>query len=220
MTELSYLAVIGDIRASREVDDRAGVQAAMEKGLLALNSSLGDALGAGFVVTLGDEFQGLLADPGALMAVFTHMERSVPGVAFRYGVGWGPVSTEFREEALGMDGPCFHSARDALKLSKDADRWATARGFGGAEDDILTGMLWLLGSVREGWSEKQAATVVLAREASTQREVASELGVAPSTVSEALSAALYRPVVSAERALTLSLRKFGGLPYSNENSEE
>jgi hypothetical protein len=221
MTDHYYLAVIGDIRRSRELKERSATQVMLEQTMASLNETLPQELvGAKFAITLGDEFQGLLLDPEAAVRVLVHVETSLPHVTLRYGLGWGPVETALRDEAVGMDGPCFHHAREALQESKERDRWGTARGFGKDGDTILTGLLSVLGAVREGWTEKQALTVALARDAQTQREVASALSVGPSTVSEALSAALYGPVSEAERALAKALAAFGRIPDDSPNSEE
>lgn len=208
--EHSYLAVIGDLRGSRALSDRSGVQLRLEQALRDLNQELADSsLAAGFVVTLGDEFQGLLATSPAGLDVLLFIESALRGIPLRFGLGWGRVSTEFREKALGMDGPCFHRAREALVRGKDEDRWVTVSGFGPDGDRILNGMLSLLGAVRDRWTDRQAETVAAVRRARTQNDAAEFLGVAKSTVSEALTAALYAPTTEAEKALAEALSVFG-----------
>jgi hypothetical protein len=221
MTERCYLAVLGDIRASRELNDRSGIQTRLESSLEELNRTLRPRdLAAGFSVTVGDEFQGLLTVPEAVVEALAVLEGEMSPVRFRYGLGWGPVATEIRPHAAEMDGPCFHRARQALELGKAADRWGTVRGLGDEGDDIATGILALLGAVREGWTDKQAHTVLLARRLPTQREVASALDVSPSTVSESLSSALYSRVCEAESALMSALRVFGAMAASGGDSSK
>jgi hypothetical protein len=221
MTDRMYLALIGDIRRSRELPERAAVQKKLEDAISSLNDVLpSEDLEAAFAITLGDEFQGLLRRPSAVLRAIIHVEAKLPAVRIRYGLGWGAVATELRDMAMGMDGPCFHLARDAVGLSKEHDRWGTAAGFGEAGDAIVTGLLSLLGAVREGWTVRQAETVALARLASTQREVAAQLSVGPSTVSEALSAAQFGYVQEAERSLELALDWFGGFTDQPPDSTE
>jgi hypothetical protein len=219
--EYSYLAVIGDLRSSRALSDRSDVQLRLEQALRDLNQELADSsLAAGFVVTLGDEFQGLLVSSRAGLDVLLFVESALRGIELRFGLGWGEVSTEFREKALGMDGPCFHRAREALIRGKEEDRWVTVSGFGPDGDRILNGLLALLGGVRDRWTDRQAETVSLVRQARTQKEAAIALGVGPSTVSEALTAALYAPIIEAEAAVAGALALFGDKTEQHKGSAE
>ncbi len=219
--ERFHLAVIGDLRGSRALSDRSGVQLRLERALRDLNDKLADSsLAAGFVVTLGDEFQGLLASSHAGLDVLLFIETALRGIPLRFGFGWGRVSTEFREKALGMDGPCFHRAREALIRGKEEDRWVTVAGFGPDGDRILNGALALLGAVRDRWTDRQAETVALVRQARTQKEAANTLGVGPSTVSEALTAALYAPTTEAELAVANALALFGEMAEQRDYSAE
>ncbi|MEA3409023.1 MAG: SatD family protein [Candidatus Eisenbacteria bacterium] len=217
--ETRYLAVIGDIRGSRLVPRRAELQKFMERGLEEINREFADELVAGFVITLGDEFQGLLREPGQAVKVLVALEAVLGETPVRYGLGWGGVSTELRELSVGMDGPCFHRAREAVEEGKRADRWATVCGFG-EDDEILNGLLWLVGAVRGRWTSVQRETVRQVRGARTQREAAAARGVHESSVSQALKAALHDPVSAAERSAEALLLRHSDLHPEGEAVRE
>ncbi len=217
-TEQKLLAIIGDISRSREARDRAAMQRGLEKALATVNREKGETLVSSFVVTLGDEFQGLLLSPGSAVPVLTALGIAMEGIPARYGLGWGELTTPVKEQALGMDGPCFHHAREALLRGKKDGRWVTVRGFGDEEDLILNGIFRLMGEVRSRWTEKQARTVSQVRKASSQKDAAAALGVVPSVVSQALSAAGYIPMRDAEAALTVLFETFGKSTESIDNS--
>ena len=217
--ETRYLAVIGDVRRSRVAPQRAELQKLMERGLEEINREFADELAAGFVITLGDEFQGLLAGPGQALKVLVALEEVLGETPVRYGLGWGTISTELRELALGMDGPCFHRAREAVGESKRADRWVTVSGLG-SDDEILNGLLWLVGAVRGRWTSVQRETVEQVRVAQTQREAAAVRGVHESSVSQALKAALHEPVLAAERSAEILLGRYSNLHPDGEASME
>lgn len=198
--ETRYLAIIGDIRRSRQAKERAEVQRRLEAALQKIGRQHAGVLASRFVVTLGDEFQGLLAEPSAVIRILIALESALPGVPLRYGIGWGELSTGLKPTALGMDGRCFHEARAALTNAKKLDRWAVASGFGPEEDGILNGLLALIGAVRAEWTATQAETVALVRDRPTKKEAAAARGVALSTVHKALAGALFVPVVEAEQA--------------------
>ncbi|MGA9192115.1 MAG: SatD family protein, partial [Anaerolineales bacterium] len=71
MTEPVYLAIIGDVIRSRQVADRASLQARLAHALSRLNSDEPADLAARFVLTVGDEFQGLLASAERLVAIMS-----------------------------------------------------------------------------------------------------------------------------------------------------
>ncbi len=213
-----YVAVIGDIRKSRRAPERAGLQTLLEDGLVKVNERFEGELAAGFVVTLGDEFQGLLLRPGALLDVLVAVDEALNGAAVRYGLGWGTLSTAIREQALGMDGPCFHLAREALAAGKRDDRWATVAGFD--DDDVLNGTLWLIGAARWQRTDIPWQTVAMARMADTQKAVAEARGVSLTTVSKALKSALHEPVLAAEGAAAEILRRYDGAsPVTGADAE-
>jgi hypothetical protein len=204
-----YLAIIGDIRGSRRVPRRAAVQASLERALEGINLKFRRDITAGFVVTIGDEFQGVLERPSRAVDVLVALEWALQGIQVRYGLGWGAITTALRERAVGMDGPCFHHARDAVIAGKRADRWVTVAGFGD-DDEVLNGLFWLIGAVRSQWTQVQRETVRQARSVRTQRAVAEARGVSDATVSKALKSALHEPVLGAERAAMAVLMRYDG----------
>jgi hypothetical protein len=191
---------------------RADVQRALEEGLALVNDQLGPELSARFVVTLGDEFQGLLRVPELAIDTLNRLDEALDGMPLRYAAGWGVLSTPLRPHAVGMDGPCFHAARDALARGKRERRWATVEGFGAEPDRILNAILGLLGEVRARWKPTQAATVRAMRHAATQKEVAADRGVTESTVSKALKSAMFDAVLETEQALALLMSRFAAAP--------
>ncbi len=210
MTEPKHLVMIGDIVDSRNLPDRKLVQLRLKQALQELNTRLGpDVIESGFRIALGDEFEGLLKRPAGAIDALVHMEGGLPGVGIRYGLGWGEIDTAVDADAAVMDGPCFHLAREALGEAKQSEEWVVARGFGPEADRIVNGIFSLLGAVRRGWTERQAEIVALARWAPSRKQVASELGVVPSVVTETLAAALYGPVREAENAAVNALTLFG-----------
>jgi hypothetical protein len=214
--ESKLLAVIGDISGSRRIIDRAQMQRKFESAIRRLNRECAVHLAATFVITLGDEFQGLLSTPGAAIGIIIALEDAFEDIEVRYSLGWGGLTTGMKSRALGMDGPCFHNARDALLRGKKEKRWVTVQGFGDGNDFIINSMFELMNAMRRRWTEKQKQTVSLMRKLTMQKEVAETLGVVPSVVSETLNAAHYRAIIDSEHAMELLLREFG--TYTEEST--
>ncbi len=201
--EHRYLAVIGDLRRSRQAADRGRIQEQLEGALARANRELSGQLASSLVITVGDEFQGLLHHPADVLPLLALYDATLPAVPTRFGLGWGPLSTTLKPQAIGMDGPCFHAAREAIIRGKDEDRWVTVAGFGEERDRILNGIFGLIGQVRSGWTATQAETVAQMRHSPTQKDVALRRGVATPTVHKALRGAMYGPITEAEESLRL-----------------
>jgi len=204
----AYLAAIADIRGSRRLADRRGVQERLRQALDHLDRRFADVIAARFAITTGDEFQVLLSDPAAGVPVVVACDEALPELSLRWGLGWGALATRREERAVGMDGPCFHAARQAIDWAADHDRWLAARGLDAGAEQALDGIFALLGAVRAGWTAKQAAAVAGRRQVGTQRALAAELDIDPSTLSKRLKSALYEEVTAAEAAAASLLARF------------
>lgn len=193
---MQYCAVIGDIIGSRRLkkEERAKVQARLRYVLEEINETYRFEIAAQFLITLGDEFQGLLYFAGPAMEITQRIARAMYPAKLRYGVGIGEISTGIDpDKALGADGPAYHRARDCV----NALRARKTQGFpvlvrtGGAEDSLLDGLCLLLDGLVSGWSSKQAECVRSMRVLGEQLVVAERLGLTPSTVSRTLARAQY-----------------------------
>lgn len=148
---MHYVAVIGDIVASRRLAERRKFQRRLEGALQELNQRRGRALASPYTVTLGDEFQALyqqaghgFADAFALLAVLAP-ER------VRFSFAAGEIVTPVNpKQAIGMDGPAFHRARAQLDRLKKEQRLFGVQA--GEQGDLqTTALLNILSGQVEGW---------------------------------------------------------------------
>ena len=211
MTEV-YFAVIGDLVGSRTIDPavRANVQKALKDVLGDLSRQM-PAVAVPMRLTAGDEFEGLVRSAPELFPIVRRVSDAIYPVQMAFGVGVGPITTgDFEPDAdvAAIDGPCFHNARAALQRAQRRGVWVTVAGFGAVGDGALGVVFDLLGLLRSGWTEKQAAYVAAARE-QLQKDVARKFGVSPSVVSESLKSAHFDHVRRAEDTLSMLLGHFG-----------
>ena len=203
----SWLALIADVEGSRRVREREALQRRMAAALADCAAELPPgALAGGPEQTAGDEVQALLREPAAAVDLLTGLAERLFPVRLHAGLGWGPLATAApppppgRIERVALaDGPCLHRARGALELARERDAWAVARGLGEPADTVLSSQLELLGTLRDGWTDKQARYVLGARDA-LQKDVAERYGVSPSVVSESLKAAHLSAMLRGEEA--------------------
>ena len=204
-----FVALIGDIRGSRELADRQEAQVAFKSVVNSLNEQIpSDSIASPFTVTTGDEFQVLLTDAAAGVEAAVSASDQFHPANLRFGIGRGGLDTEVNpDQAIGMDGPCFHRARDAIDAARQEQAWIRVAGWSSDRDRQLNSLFDLVQCVREGWTDRQAEFARALKEAGTQKRVAARYEVSKSTVSESLSAGHVQEVRAAEDALGALLQE-------------
>ncbi len=193
-----YCAVIGDIRKSRSLPRRAAVQRKFAKAIETINAEFKPAIASRFLVTLGDEFQGLLTSPAESYSLVQRFQDLMDPVPFSYGVGLGTLSTPLQPSALGMDGEAFHRARSALSSAKKSKR-QLVYDF----DHPALGLVnALLGLMEQEWARltpRQRQIARLLKQLDNQEDVARRLRITQPAVSKASSR--FSRIAEAESAL-------------------
>lgn len=203
-----FVALIGDIRGSRELEDRQEAQQEFKEVVDSLNEYIPNrSIASRFTVTTGDEFQVLLTDGAdAVDAAVSASDRFRPA-DLRFGIGRGELETELNpNQAIGMDGPCFHRAREAIDSARKERAWLRVAGWSSDLDRHINSMFDLVQCVREDWTDRQAQFARALKEEGTQKRVADRYDVSKSTVSESLSAGHVQEVRSAEHSLAALLQ--------------
>jgi Trp operon repressor len=212
-----YLAVKMDMVRSRKLKERAKVQERFLKVINELNEKFSSSLAARFVVTHGDEAQGLLkaAHAGSLFSIIEYLIYSMPFIHFRFGIGIGTLSTRLQDIAIGMDGEVWQRAKQAIEEVHKSKQFIKFCGFEefdqqmlGALGDLLLWTMWK-------WSEDQKTAIHLLRKGMSQVEIAHTLGVSEAAISKRLTAAgwrYYEAGAEAMKALLLKAVK----PYMEE----
>jgi hypothetical protein len=204
----AFVAMIGDIRGSRQLDDRKEVQTEFERIVDSLDDHVPDStIASRFTVTTGDEFQALLTEGSAAVeAAVSATDRFHPA-GLRFGIGRGELDTDVNpNQAIGMDGPCFHRARGAIEAAKTDETWLRVAGWSNDLDRHVNSLFDLVRCVREDWTDRQAEFALALTEHGTQKRVANCYEVSKSTVSESLSAGHVQEVRSAEQSLAALLQ--------------
>jgi hypothetical protein len=111
---MQYLAIIGDIVDSKQLQQRDEFQARLASSLKTM-SNRNPSLVSPYTITLGDEFQAVYKNADRLFLDIFSILHDIHPYEARFAVGVGELSTEVnRKQALGMDGPAFHRAREAI----------------------------------------------------------------------------------------------------------
>lgn len=215
MPENLYLAMIGDIVNSKKLSTqyRREVQISLEKILDEINELYREHIVSQFLITLGDEFQGLLHPDAPIYQIIGKIMEDVNAnlknnniVEIRFGIGLGTLVTELKSVAIGMDGPAFHLARQALEIGHNKKGhtiiFRAAPGtISEAEEKAISTILELLAITRKFWMTKLgnfSRMLPLLRQNSIQKEIAESFGCSQPLVSKQMAAAYWSEIKELE----------------------
>lgn len=185
---------------SRELTaaQRAKAQRDFAKLVALLNRRFRRSIASRFVITLGDEFQGLLLAADVIPEIVWTIETEYHQREVRLGFGFGKLHTPIQSIALNIDGPVLHNARAAITLARNRRMLGGVfEGFP-SYDGILTGFAQLLRHTRQHMTVRQRNVVALLREGQTQMQIAAGLGISKQAVSDHAIAAGWEPYRAAE----------------------
>ena len=204
----SFAAVIGDIKDSRHLENRKEVQIRLQRILDRLNEKYKDDIVSRFLITLGDEFQGLLSSGKYILDMVNEIRMEMYPVRLRFGIGFGQITTDIRTEmALGADGPGYYRAREAVELLKEREKKKrsvlaelclkmdeTHRD----KEILLNTVFDLMYVVESGWTDRQREVIWdMLLHGDGQQNTASRLDITQSTVQKTLAAGSYYTYESA-----------------------
>lgn len=195
-----YVAIIGDIKNSKNLENRRAIQLRLEAVLESINQDCQGELASRFMITLGDEFQGLLKTGAAAIWSIDRIERAMHPIQLRFGIGVGDITTDINPDMpFGADGPAYHLARnmiDELKASekrKMEPKVNTRIDIQGHAEisELLNAVFSLAMTIKEKWTHRQVEIMNAYLACDTQQDAARLLSINQSNVQKALAAANF-----------------------------
>lgn len=118
---MNYITLIFDIQNSRHISNREEVQYLLIDTIRKCNETFKDILEAHFLITIGDEWEGLLKPQADYRKIIEFYREHLPTyVSFYTGVGIGKVVILNHDLTVNqLDGPSFYLAREALNYAKN-----------------------------------------------------------------------------------------------------
>lgn len=205
------IAVIGDVVESRKLTPkrRQSLQRELAELLKLFNEKYRGAVLSRFLITLGDECQGLLGTPEAFPELLWMVETTIPDIQMRWGVGLGRLVGPLEPMALGMDGPAFHNAREGIVASRRTRTLGGVFvGFGQPSNTLLNGFARVLYHERSTWSAPQRQVIGHQRLIPSISIIAAALGLSRQDVSKKSLRAGGPAYLEGERAWKVLLAEY------------
>jgi DNA-binding transcriptional LysR family regulator len=201
--------LIGDLVRSRRAEHRARLHERLARAIREVND--GTAVVAPLQITVGDEFQGSFVHLGDAVRTTLRLRLAMlPEVDVRHGLGWGEV-TVLQERPRVEDGPAWWVARDAIHAVQAAEGRAATRyrrtafrsapGTAGPCEAAVEAALLLRDQQVGALSTRSLSVLRGLLAGRTQREIADELGISPSAVSQRVRADGLAALVEADTRL-------------------
>jgi len=186
----SYIVIIGDIEHSKQLpaDERKELQKNLESVFYKLNRASGHIISP-YTITLGDEFQTVY---DSAVDIFQHIwtvMATIHPVYVRISIGVGEITTEIKQKnALGMDGPAFHKAREQLLQMKQNKLLLSVS----AEDErfsrLVNNSFRILDVNLRSWKKNRFTILQKLYEGKEVKQIAKEIGLSEVAVYKNINA--------------------------------
>lgn len=180
-----YLVLIGDIIHSRALNNRSQFQQQFKEAVKLANKSISTI--SPFTITIGDEFQAVFTSANHIFHALNVLEYHLQAASFRYGIGFGGISTQINyKAAIAMDGPAFHMARASLNVAKKNNLKYHFSGEN-IKPELINILLNWLGKEEQSFSQTKKNIFYLRNMGFTQQEIAAMLNISQPAISKSYS---------------------------------
>lgn len=198
-----YTVIISDIIGSRKLNDyeRHEWQLFLKSAIVQVNENFAQFIDAPFMITKGDEFQGVLKDLSSVPRILMGFERLIFPLTLRFGVGHGAIQKMGSNIPIEMDGRAFHRAQAALNMAKKKKQTVIINTENDTFNRMMNTIYQLIYAIKGRWSEITYKRYWKYQEYGTYERVAQEEGVSTQAVWDSLHHSNAIDVISSEQIL-------------------
>lgn len=213
-----YVAIIGDIIDSKKINNRNEVQQKLKQILNEINQLYDPIISANFMISLGDEFQGLLNTQEDTFEIINYIEMNMFPTKIRFGIGVGTIDTDInKNNSLEIAGPAYYNSRKCITVLNEHKRSyekiiTNTLIYSGkkleTEDNLINSILSLITISKSKWKEKTIRIIKsYINNGYNQYNVANELGVQQPTISKTLNNSNYYTINNSYKILRNTMKE-------------
>ena len=154
---MKVIVLIADIISSKKIRDRNKIQKSLQSELKKINRK-SRYLISPMTITLGDEFQCVYSDADEIFKHIWGIILACYPERLRFSFGIGTITTDInRKQAIGMDGPAFHEAREGLSGLKKKDYYFNIRSMENNSDvlNLIRNTLYFISFNVKNWNKNR-----------------------------------------------------------------
>lgn len=203
-----YAVIIADIKGSKKMKEmeRYEWQLFLKSAIVQVNENWRSAIDASFMITKGDEFQGVVHHIPDAHSIMIEFERLLNPLELRFGIGLGRIQKMGANIPIEMDGPAFHNANRALNFAKKQKNYVQFYSADHKLDKYINTLYSLIYAIKSHWSDVIRSRYWKYKELGTYDKVADLDGVSPQAVWDSLRNANAIEVINAEETIKDFLR--------------
>ncbi len=204
------VVIIADVRGSKKmaVDERHEGQLFLKSAIVQVNENFTDDIEAPFMITRGDEFQGVLKNMSSGLKIMLEFERLLFPLDLRYGLGRGVIQKMGSNIPIEMDGPAFHRANEAVNLAKKKKLFIQCKTWNNGFDILINNIFLLMYAIKSRWNEVNYQRYWDYKRLGTFEKVGRKEKVSPQAIWDSMQNMRALDLINAEIALFKYLEEY------------
>ena len=197
------VVIIADVCGSRKMaaNERYEGQLYLKSAIVQMNENFEKSIEAPFMITRGDEFQGVLKEMKTAFEITLEFERLLFPLNLRYGIDIGSIDKMGSTITVEMDGPAFHRARTALVQVKKKKQYISCITESKSLDLLINNIFSLMYAIKSRWNEINFERYWKYKELGTFERVAQYGKVSPQAIWDSMHNMRVLEILQAEKDL-------------------
>jgi hypothetical protein len=206
----NVVVIIADVRGSKKManDERYEGQLFLKSAIIQINENFSDFIEAPFMITRGDEFQGVTKNLLSGLKIMLEFERLLFPLDLRYGIGQGEIQRMGSNIPIEMDGPAFHRANDAVTRAKKKKLFVLFNSGDEIRDILINNIFLLMNSIKSRWNKNNYERYWDYKSMGTFEKVAKKENVSPQAIWDSMQNMRALDIINAENELMNFFKKY------------
>lgn len=206
MTDVN-LVLIGDIVSSRKIEERNKFNSQLLHALDELNSSNPHVLSP-YTLTIGDEIQAVFNNAEFIFRDAIILLSSIAPHKMRFSISIGEIISPINpRQAIGMDGPAFHRARDGINALKKSGNLFYLSGENIPHFSLHQQALFLISHNLTKWNETRLHVLRMLLNNFQIKSIAANLKISEQAVYKTMNAGALEIIISIFKEIENTLNR-------------